>query len=203
MSTGYALAYRFGLTPWEKAGRDAAEQFNALLDREQHGEPRFGRALDIGCGTGDHAINLARRGWDVTAVDFVPRALEAARSKADAAGVQVRFVQADVTAMADTVGSDFGLLLDVGCFHGLKPQQRPVYVQQLAAVSRPGSTMLMLAFQPGRRPPAPLPRGASRQELEDTFGGWDVIADDAADTSCMSAPVKKTAPHFFRLRRNA
>lgn len=203
MSTAYALAYRLGLTPWEQAGRDAAVQFNALLDREQQGEPPFGRALDIGCGTGDHAVNLARRGWDVTAVDFVPRALQAARVKADEAGVQVRFVQADVTAMADQVGGDFRLLLDVGCFHGLKPRQRPAYVRQLAAVSRPGSMMLMLAFQPGRRPPAPLPRGASRQELEDTFAGWDVIADDTADTSCMSAPVKATAPHFFRLRRNA
>ena len=203
MSTAYALAYRLGLTPWEQAGRDAAVQFNALLDREQQGEPPFGRALDIGCGTGDHAVNLARRGWDVTAVDFVPRALQAARVKADEAGVQVRFVQADVTAMADQVGGDFRLLLDVGCFHGLKPRQRPAYVRQLAAVSRPGSKMLMLAFQPGRRPPAPLPRGASRQELEDTFAGWDVIADDTADTSCMSAPVKATAPHFFRLRRNA
>jgi hypothetical protein len=115
----------------------------------------------------------------------------------------VRFVEADVTAMADQVGGGFGLLLDVGCFHGLKPKQRPAYVQQLAAATRPGATMLMLAFQPGRRPPAPLPRGASRQELEDTFGGWDVIADDAADTACMSAPVKRAAPHFFRLRRNA
>lgn len=203
MSTGYVLAYRLGLTPWEKAGRDAAVQFNARLDHEQQGEPPFGRALDIGCGTGDHAVNLARRGWDVTAVDFVPRALESARVKADKAGVQVRWVEADVTDMADRVGNEFALLLDVGCFHGLKPQQRPAYVQQLAAVTRPGSTMLMLAFQPGRRPPAPLPRGASRQELEDTFGGWDVIADDAADTFCMSAPVKKTAPHFFRLRRHA
>jgi len=82
LSTGYALAYRFGLTPWEKAGRDAAAQFNALLDREQDGGPSFGRALDIGCGTGDHAVNLARRGWDVTAVDFVPRALDVGRAKA-------------------------------------------------------------------------------------------------------------------------
>lgn len=203
MSTGYALAYRFGLTPWEKAGRDAAVQFDALLDREQQGAPPYGRALDIGCGTGDHAVNLARRGWDVTAVDLVPRALDVGRTKAVDAGVDVRWVQADVLDMAGQVGTNFSFLLDVGCFHGLKPQQRPTYAQQLAAISRPGSTMLMLAFQPGRRPPAPLPRGATRSEIEQTFTGWEVISDDAADTTCMSAPVKRTAPHFFRLRRDA
>ncbi len=201
MTTGYSLAYRFGLTPWEKAGRDAAAQFNALLDREQQGDPPYGKALDIGCGTGDHAVNLARRGWYVTAVDNVPRALASARAKSVQAGVDVRYVQADVTDMAAQVGSGFSFLLDVGCFHGLKPHHRPAYSQQVEAVSHPGSTLLMLAFQPGRRPPAPLPRGASRQELKDTFQNWDVIGDDAADTSCMSAPVKRTAPHFFRLRR--
>ena len=202
MTAGYAIVYRLGLTPWEKAGRGAAVQFNALLDREQTGGPPYGRALDIGCGTGDHAVNFARRGWDVTAVDFVPRALDAVRAKAAAAGVEVRCVEADVTDMADQVGRDFAFLLDVGCFHGLKPKQRTRYAQQMQATSRPGSTMLMLAaFQPGRRPPGPLPRGASPQELEQTFIGWDLVADDAADTSCMSAPVKWTAPHFFRLRR--
>jgi len=201
MSTGYTLAYRFGLTPWERAGLDAAVQFNALLDREQQDGPPFGRALDIGCGTGDHALNLARRGWDVTAFDVVPRALDAARAKTAAAGLVVRYLQADATDMADRVGGGFALLLDVGCFHGLKPRLRPSYIQQLKVVSRPGSTMLMLAFQPGRRPPAPLPRGATRQELEETFTDWEVIADDAADTSGMPAPLKRTAPRFFRLRR--
>ncbi len=113
----------------------------------------------------------------------------------------MRYVQADVTDTAAQVGSGFSLLLDVGCFHGLKPQQRPAYIQQAEAVSLPGSTLLMLAFQPGRRPPAPLPRGASRQELEDTFTDWDVIGDDAADTTCLSGPARWSAPHFFRLRR--
>lgn len=202
MSTGYAVAYRLGVTPWEKAGREATAQFNALLDREQEDHPALGRALDIGCGTGDHAVNLARRGWDVTGVDVVPRALDAALAKATGAGVDVRFLDADVTAMADTVGGGYRFLLDVGCFHGLKPRQRPAYAGQVDAVSEPGATMLMLAFQPGRRPPVPLPRGASREEIEATFTGWTVIGDDAAETAGMPAPLRRTAPRFFRLRRD-
>jgi len=203
MSTGYAIAYRLGVTPWEKAGREAMVQFNGLLDCEQEDRsPPFGRALDIGCGTGDHALNLAQRGWDVTGVDVVPRALEAARVKATEAGVSLRLVRADVTAMAETVGRGYRFLLDVGCFHGLKPALRPVFAREVEAVSEPGSTMLMLAFQPGRRPPLPLPRGASRQEVEATFSGWTVIADAAADTTGMPAPLRRTAPRFFRLRRD-
>lgn len=47
----------------------------------------------------------------------------------------------------------------------------------------------------------PLPRGASRDELASSFTGWDVIDDAAADSSCMTAPVKRTALPFCRLRR--
>lgn len=201
MSVAYALAYRLGLTPWEQAGRDAAVQFDALLDREQEGPAPRGRALDIGCGTGDHAVNLARRGWDVTAVDVVQRALDTGADKAAAAGVSVRYVRADVTDMAAQLDGPFDFLLDVGCFHGLKPHRRPAYVAQVDAVSRPGSTLLMLAFQPGRRPLVPLPRGASGDELAAAFQRWELLDDTAADTTCMSSPARLAAPHFFRLRR--
>lgn len=202
MSTGYAIAYRLGITPWEKAGQAGAKQFNALLDREHDGAEPPGRALDIGCGTGDHAINLARRGWDVTGVDAVPRALVKARQKAEAAGVPVRLLHADVTSMADEVGSGYRFVLDVGCFHGLKADQRAAYAREVDAVAEPGATLLMLAFQPGRRPPIPLPRGASREEVTSAFAGWTLIGDDAADTSGMPPLIRGTAPHFYRLRRD-
>lgn len=202
MSTGYAIAYRLGFTPWEKAGRDDAEQFGRLLDREQEGRtPPLGRALDLGCGTGDHAVELARRGWDVTAVDLVPRALDAARGKAARAGVDVRFLRADVTDLAPAVGGGYRLLLDVGCFHGLTPQQRAAYARQVDAVSEPGSVLLVLAFSPGHRPPVPLPRGASRDELERTFAHWQLVDDDPVDTSRLHGPARWAAPHFFRFRR--
>jgi 2-polyprenyl-3-methyl-5-hydroxy-6-metoxy-1,4-benzoquinol methylase len=60
----------------------------ALDDRLVQGP---GRALDVGCGTGDNAIELAVRGFEVTAIDIADRPLSMAREKAAAAGVAVEF----------------------------------------------------------------------------------------------------------------
>lgn len=55
--------------------------------------------LDVGCGTGRHAVELAKRGYRVTGVDLSPKMLEVARAKAAAAGVEVRFVEMDATRL--------------------------------------------------------------------------------------------------------
>ena len=74
--------------------------------RAQHAEPDRGRArparrqsLDIGCGTGDNSIYLAKHGWQVTGVDFVAKAVDKARAKAAADKAAVTFHQADVTQL--------------------------------------------------------------------------------------------------------
>ncbi len=52
--------------------------------------------LDLGCGTGNHALRLAARGYDVTGVDLSSEMLRRARDKADAAGADVCFIAGDV-----------------------------------------------------------------------------------------------------------
>jgi trans-aconitate methyltransferase len=109
--SGYAIAYRLGVTPWERYAREAAGSTGALLDREETGRPRpLGRALDLGCGRGLHTAELARRGWEAVGVDAVPRAVEAAAVRVPAA----RFVVADVTNLSPEALGSFDLFLDIG-----------------------------------------------------------------------------------------
>src|SRR6476620_8547918 len=94
MALSWKLAYRLGLTPWERAAEEGRDQLAALLDKIEIDRPApLGRALDIGCGTGKHTHDLAGRGWDATGVDFVPLAIEKARGR----GGTAAFVCGDVT----------------------------------------------------------------------------------------------------------
>src|SRR4051812_29484894 len=119
MGTGYALAYRLGVTPWERAGASAAAHFGQLLDREEQERSRpLGRAVDLGCGTGSHTVELAHRGWDATGIDNVARAVNQAQRKC--AGRPARCIVGDVTALGGSgLPSGVDFFLDVGCFHGL------------------------------------------------------------------------------------
>jgi SAM-dependent methyltransferase len=79
----YTVAYGLGFKPWETASKKEAQRIAELFDREETDRKRpFGKALDLGCGTGMHAIELARRGWQVTGIDLVPKALREARKRA-------------------------------------------------------------------------------------------------------------------------
>jgi SAM-dependent methyltransferase len=206
VSLAYRLLYAVGFTPWEQIAELPAvnDQFSALADREEaEREPPYGPMLDLGCGSGFWGVALARRGWQVTGVDIVPKALRRARERASEAGVDVRLVEGDVTRLRTTgVGSGFSFLLDLGLFHDeLSDGQRAAMGREVTAVAAPGATLLMVAWAPGRR--GPLPRGASRADIEAAYPAWDVIAEEGVDVS--GAPfyrhMRKAQPRLYRLRR--
>lgn len=102
-----------------------------------------GRAIDLGCGSGTNVITLARHGWQVTGVDFAPRAISLARRKLREAGLQADLRVGDVTRL-DGIEGPFDLALDIGCFHGVT--NRPAYLRQLKRILRPGGYWLLYAF---------------------------------------------------------
>jgi len=202
MSLFYRFQYLVGMTPWERMpSLPIGEQAVALLDREEGGrEPPYGPALDLGCGTGFWSVRLAQRGWDVTGIDIVPKAVRTARERARDAGVGVLFVKGSVTALAAAgIGSGFRLILDFGVVHGLPPQEVRVVSREVTAVATDDATLLMYAFSPGRR--GPLPRGISREEIEQAYCGWTITNEEAFDLTGAPRFVQKTHPRFYRLRR--
>lgn len=82
--------------------------------------------MDIACGEGADAVWLARHGWEVTAVDFAPAALERTQAAAEAAGVADRIscVDADVARWRPDATFD---LVAVSFFHAPAPLREAVH----------------------------------------------------------------------------
>jgi SAM-dependent methyltransferase len=170
----YRLAYAIGFHPWEQLVEHPpfAGKLLELVAREENGHaPPHGRALDLGTGSAVWALRLAHRGWEVTGIDIVEKALRCARGRAEEAGAEVRLVHGDVTALREAgLGSGFRLLLDTGTFHGLSDPQRDAMGGEVTAVAAPNATLILDCFAPRRR--GPLPGGASRADVERAFRGW-------------------------------
>lgn len=210
MGTGYALAYRLGITPWERAGEAAQASFDGLLDREERDREErdreerggggvsaggLGRALDLGCGRGAHTHELAARGWEAVGVDNVSRAVGSARGR-DGSGAT--FVDGDVTRLEAAALGTFDFFLDIGCFHGLSHEGQKAEAAGVTRLANPGATILLLAFRPNRMPL--LPGGVGAEGIEAAFAGWELLSVEPADVSGMPKPMQKTAPHWYRLR---
>ena len=72
--------------------------------------------LDIGCGTGRHAIELTKRGYSVTGVDLSENQLDRAAQKAKEAGVKINFLRLNACSMPFNNEFDFAIMLCEGGF---------------------------------------------------------------------------------------
>jgi SAM-dependent methyltransferase len=163
--------YRVGFAPWD--GHPLAQSLRDLIEGDN--APPVGSALDLGCGTGDNSIYLAKRGWRVTGVDFVAKAVEKARAKAAAAKVDVAFAQVNVTRLSsEGVGTGFDLIVDSGCLHGMSPDDRDAYVREVTAVAAPDARLHIVAFVPGGSFGVP---GIGSAEVARRFeGDWTLLS---------------------------
>jgi SAM-dependent methyltransferase len=131
--------YESGDIPWDsESPPPEVAELPALLHP--------GRALDLGCGYGRASIFLARRGWQVDAIDFVTDAIGEASARASAAGVRdrIRFHVASVTELGFLTAS-YDFALDVGCMHVLELEERRRYRDGLLRLLRPGANYLLFA----------------------------------------------------------
>ena len=114
-----------------------------LLDFIEKHKPA--RAIDIGCGTGTNVITLAKAGWQVTGVDFAPRAIQLAKQKLKSTKTQAELYVSDATRLKGIVGP-YELALDIGCFHSIPKAGKADYLQQLQRILAPNGFWLIYGF---------------------------------------------------------
>jgi SAM-dependent methyltransferase len=124
----------------------------AVFRRWMDGPPRT--ILDLGCGTGNHDLPLARRGHQVTGLDLSASQLAVARAKAKREGLSIRFVRGDMRSF--DLGREFDAAV---CMFGafgylLKPADVVRCLRSLRRHLRPGGVFVFEYWQSSAARPA-------------------------------------------------
>ena len=170
-----------GTPPW-----DIGRPQPALLELAEGGVLRD-RVLDVGCGTGEHALMAARLGHEATGIDTAQTAIAIAQGKARDRSLTARFLVWDALQLSD-LNEQFDSVLDCGLFHTFDDDDRVQYTDSLRAVLPSGGHIYMLCFsdsQPGDWGP----RRVAQHEIEASFrDGWQVESIEASTIATNNLP---------------
>ncbi len=173
------------------------------------------RVLDVAAGTGNASIPAAQRGAGVTASDLTPELLEAGRDRAEAAGVELEWVEADAEWLPFADDSFDVVMSSIGAMFA--PHHRAV-ADELVRVCAPGGTIGLLSWTPegmlgalfrtigpfAPPPPAgaqPPPLWGSEEHVRDLFGDraqWNSVERDVLDITAFERP--RDYGEFFKAR---
>ena len=169
----FDAAYAAGTPPWDIGRPQAA--FRELADQAR----LVGRVLDVGCGTGEHALMAAAIGLDASGVDTATTAITIARGKAAERALRARFLLWDALELAE-LGESFDTVLDCGLFHVFNDADRVKFVDGLRASTAVGAWYYMLCFS-DLEPGDWGPRRIRQDEIRLSFADhWHVEAIEPA-----------------------
>ena len=190
----FDATYAAGTPPWDTGRPQSALRKLADLGR------LTGRVLDVGCGTGEHALMAAALGLDSTGVDASTTALTIARRKASQRDLRVRFLAWNALEL-DALGESFDTVLDAGLFHVFEDQDRFKFVDALRASMPVGARYYLLCFS-DLEPGGWGPRRVHRDEIRSSFSdGWRVeqveearmeMTIDPGDVRAWLASIQRT-----------
>jgi len=116
-----------------------------LRDLVEDGTIRPCKTLDIACGEGTTAVYLAKKGFEITGIDFVENAIEYARVRAKKTGAKVEFKVMDATNLSD-LKEKFDFIFEWALIHHLKSEQVAPYLKQIPKLLNPGGLYLTNSF---------------------------------------------------------
>jgi len=126
-----------------------------------------GRMIVLGAGRGYDAREFARHGFQVTAVDFAPRAVSEMHRLADPAA-PIEILQHDIFTLPQEMSNSFDYVLEYTCFCAIDPARRAQYADLVTRLLKPGGLYIDLAFPLDGRKGGP-PFAVTETEVLDLF----------------------------------
>jgi tellurite methyltransferase len=181
---------------WDKRyrlGEHATSDFEAgptpLVTKTASGL-RPGKALDLACGAGRNALWLAEHGWDITAVDGAPFAIEILQARAREHGLKIEAVVADLEKDEFEIEPSHWDLV-AKCYY----LQRNLFEAAKSGVA-PGGVLISIVHmnEPGE---ADGPFRLRPGQLAQYFAGWEILhlregkADDPAHRRAVAEIVAR------------
>jgi cyclopropane fatty-acyl-phospholipid synthase-like methyltransferase len=163
---------------------DVGRPQRAVYELELAGE--IGReVLDVGCGTGEHALFLAARDHVAVGIEPSARAVARAQRHARARRLGATFVVEELTRL-ERLGRRFDTALDAGSIHRIELSQRADYARALAAALRPGGRLFVLCFGDHERGHGG-PRRITQEELRMVLEGAGHFRVDTIEASIIES----------------
>jgi SAM-dependent methyltransferase len=158
---------------------------------------KTGSFLDLGTGPGTQAIELSKRGFDVTGIDISKDAILNARKLNE----QVKFVQDDI--LKTHIQSQYNYIFDRGCFHIIDEEKRPVYLNNVLKLLKNEGIIFLKCFSDKNTFTGFGPHHISRPMIHELFNRYfDILKIKDSTYQSVSSQQNKTLFVVMKKRNN-
>ena len=148
-------------------------------------ELSLGDLCIIGCGRGYDAIEFAKKGFKVTAIDFAPYAISSLMEMSKIEDVDLKIIQKNIFDLLPDFLNSFDYVIEQTCFCAIHPSRRKEYEIIVRGILKTGGHLVGLWFPLDKdlAEEGP-PYGTSIDEVKSTFGsGWEITKEEFSEYS--------------------
>mgnify|MGYP001230025883 FL=1 len=164
-------------------------------------ELSLGDLCIIGCGRGYDAIEFAKKGFKVTAIDFAPYAISSLMEMSKIEDVDLKIIQKNIFDLLPDFFNSFDYVIEQTCFCAIHPSRRKEYEIIVRGILKTGGHLVGLWFPLDKdlAEEGP-PYGTSIEEVKSTFdSGWEIIKEEFSEYSIKPRKGREKLVVFKRI----
>lgn len=144
-----------------------------------------GSVCIVGCGRGYDAVQFAKKGFQVTAVDFAPTAINFVKTLAKDAKVKVDALRTDIFSLTREHMNTYDYIIEQTCFCAIHPSRRQEYERLVKTILKPNGKLIGLWFPLDKiLEEGGPPWGTTIEEVKSIFAnGWTIEKEEFPDLS--------------------